>query len=294
VRSPIPRFAVPATDRRSFGAALAMVAEALGTPLMPWQTLVADIGLEYDGERLAYRDVLVATPRQSGKSSLVLALIVYRMLATPDQRIVYGAQTRLAARTKLFDVWWPRIRRARPFGEMFSITRATGAESLRCSNGSVMSLLSGDESAAHGETLDLAVLDECWALDAAAEQSCRPAMATRGNGQMWLLSTAGTARSTFWRSKVDVGRAQAELGVSEGLAYFEWSAANDVDVTDPQAWPDFMPALGITVDERAVNADLRTMPLAQWRRAYANQWADETDQAGWSVISRDAWMAARL
>ena len=42
--------------------------------------------MEHDGEQLAYRDVIVATPRQSGKSSLVLALIVYRMLATPHQR----------------------------------------------------------------------------------------------------------------------------------------------------------------------------------------------------------------
>jgi hypothetical protein len=42
-----------------------------------------------------------------------------------------------------------------------------------------------------------------------------------------------------------------------------------------------------------VAADLASMPLAQWKRAYANQWPDESDE-GWSVISRDAWMAARL
>jgi hypothetical protein len=39
--------------------------------------------------------------------------------------------------------------------------------------------------------------------------------------------------------------------------------------------------------------DLASMPLGEWRRAYANQWPDESDE-GWSVISRDAWMAARL
>ncbi len=44
---------------------------------------------------------------------------------------------------------------------------------------------STEEAAGHGETLDLAVLDECWALDAAAEQSCRPAMATRDAAQLW-------------------------------------------------------------------------------------------------------------
>jgi hypothetical protein len=35
------------------------------------------------------------------------------------------------------------------------------------------------------------------------------------------------------------------------------------------------------------------MSLPEWRRAYANQWPDESDQ-GWAVIPRDVWMAARL
>src|SRR5207247_974721 len=104
----------------------------------------------------------------------------------------------------------------------FTLTRATGAESLRSVNGSVMYLLSADEGASHGETLDLAVLDECWRLDASAEQACRPAMSTRVNGQFWCLSTAGTARSVFWRSKVDAGRTVAELGLTEGMCFFEW------------------------------------------------------------------------
>jgi hypothetical protein len=43
-----------------------------------------------------------------------------------------------------------------------------------------------------------------------------------------------------------------------------------------------------------VAADLASMPLRQWRRAYANQWDDEVDDGGWSVIGQDAWNAARL
>lgn len=70
-------------------------------------------------------------------------------------------------------------------------------------------------------------------------------MATRGNGQLWMLSTAGHERSTFWRAKVDAGRNAAEVGLTEGLAYVEWSATDDVDVTDPATWSSFMPALGI-------------------------------------------------
>src|SRR5512132_2881111 len=124
--SALPRFAAPATDRASHGTALADVAEALGWLLLPWQRLVAGRALEHVDGKLCYRDVAVGTPRQSGKSSLVLSLIVYRMLASPNQRIVYSAQTRLAARTKLFDSWFPRIRRSK-LGDMFSLSRATGA-----------------------------------------------------------------------------------------------------------------------------------------------------------------------
>lgn len=291
-RSTPPRFAVPATDRPSYGAAVAATAEALGYRLMPWQQLVAAAALEHAGGQLAYRNVAIGTPRQSGKSSMVLPLIVYRMLATPGQAVVYAGQTRLAARRKLFDVWWPKLRRSR-LKDLFTLDRATGAEALRCANGSIMTLLSTDEGAGHGETLDLAVLDECWKLEASAEQAVRPAMATRANAQLWALSTAGTERSTFWRSKVDQGRAVAALGIAEGAYYAEWSAADDVDVTDPATWPAFMPALGHTINAETVAKDLAAMPLSEWRRAYANQWPDETLE-GWKLIDRDVWAASRL
>jgi phage terminase large subunit-like protein len=291
-RSARPRFAVPATDRDSYGEALGATAEALDYRFMPWQHLVARCALEHTGGQLGYRNVAIGTPRQSGKSSLVLALIVYRMLATPGQTIVYAGQTRLAARRKLFDVWWPKLRRSR-LSELFTLDRATGAEALRCANGSIMTLLSTDEGAGHGETLDLAVLDECWKLEASSEQACRPAMATRANAQLWTLSTAGTERSVFWRSKVDQGRAVAALGVTEGLFYAEWSAADDVDVTDPATWSAFMPALNHTITQETVAKDLAAMPLPEWRRAYANQWPDESLE-GWKVIPRDTWEASRL
>jgi phage terminase large subunit-like protein len=288
---PIPRFQVPATDRPSYGEAVAVTAARLGVPLMGWQELVAGVALEHEDGQLAYRDVAVSTPRQSGKSTLTLALIVSRMLAAPGQTVVYASTTRLAARTKLFDKWWPRLRRAR-MNEMFKLSRATGAESLRAANGSVMYLLSADEGAGHGEVVDLAVLDECWRLDASAEQAVRPAMATRANGQLWALSTAGTDRSVLWRSKVDAGRTVAELGLTEGMAYFEWSAADGADVTDPDGWPAFMPALGVTIDAHTVAADLAGMEEPEWRRAYANQWPDAG--GGWHAIPRDAWAAARI
>lgn len=289
---PRPRFAVRATERASHGAALAAVAASLGVDLMPWQRHAAAVALEHAGGVLSYRDVAIAVPRQSGKTTLILAVIAHRMLSAPGQRVTYTCQTRLAARGKLFDTWWPRINRS-PLRDLFALTRATGAESMRSSNGSILTLLSNEESAGHGETLDLGILDEAWALSAHAEQAVRPAMVTRRNAQLWLLSTAGTDKSAFWRSKVDTGRTVAGAGLTDGLAYLEWSAPDEADPGDPATWRGCMPALGHTVDEATIAADLAVMNPAEFRRAYLNQWP-EVALEGWRVIPRDVWMAARL
>lgn len=289
---PPPRFGSGRRlDRPTHGVAVATVAGRLGLELLPWQAAVVDTALEHEAGRFTYRDVVVTVPRQSGKTTLIVAVMVWRMLAAPGQRVAYMAQTRLAARGKLFDTWWPMLRRS-PLASLFTLTRATGAESLRAANGSILSILSADEAAGHGETLDLAVLDEAWALDAAAEQAVRPAMVTRRNAQLWLLSTAGTARSVFWRQKVDAGRTASSSGL-DGMAFFEWSAAAEADPGDPEVWRGCMPALGLTVDEATMQADLASMPPGEFRRAYLNQWPDESD-AGWNVIPRDVWKASLL
>ncbi|MGH3482284.1 MAG: hypothetical protein ACRDPQ_03530 [Nocardioidaceae bacterium] len=288
--SPPPTAATPRTDRATYGADVADTAELLGVPFMGWQRLVADRGLEHVGGLVAHREVDVSTPRQSGKSSLVLAVAVRKMLAAPGSWVTYTTASRLAGRRKLLKTWWPLIRRS-PLRDMFKATQGTGSESLECVNGSVLLLLSADESSGHGDSYDLSFLDECWSLSEAAEQAVRPAMAARPAAQLWCLSTAGTRRSTFWRDKVKAGRAAAELGVADGQVFVEWAADPKADLTDPATWPVFMPALGRTIHEATVAADLTSMPFRQWRRAYCNVWDDEIDD-GWRFIPRDLWAAA--
>ncbi|MGH8835718.1 MAG: hypothetical protein ACRDWG_12115 [Actinomycetes bacterium] len=273
---------------------MADTARMLGIDFMGWQRLAADRGMEHDAGHLAYREIDLSIDRQAGKSSLFLAVIVHRMLWRPGSWLTYTSASRLAARRKLLKVWWPIIRRSK-LRDMFRVTRGTGSESLECVNDSTLYLLSGDEASGHGDTLDASFLDEGWSLTEAAEQAVRPAQATRPDAQLWVASTAGTARSTYWRSKVDAGRLSAGLGVTDsGLCFVEWAAAAGVDVTDPGTWPGYMPALGRTIDPATVAADLATMPLREWRRAFCNMWDDEADDGGWQVIPRDVWQASRL
>jgi phage terminase large subunit-like protein len=272
---------------------VAKSARDLGFSLLPWQKLVLSVALERSGRRPAYRDVLVSVPRQSGKSSLALSLIIWRLVAAPDQLVLYSAQSRVAARRKLLHTWWPRLRRS-PLAGRFKLFRGFGNETLSCDNGSRLELLSATESAGHGETTDLVVVDEAWVhQDAAVEQSVRPTMATSADAQLWAMSTAGTPRSVWWRGKLDAGRTSAELGVTSGACLLEWAASVDDDPTDEAVWWRTMPALGRLVDVATVRQDLANMGAVEFKRGFLNLWSDEAAE-GWRVVARELWEASRL
>jgi phage terminase large subunit-like protein len=154
----------------------------------------------------------------------------------PGTMISYSAQTRLAGRRRMLDVWWPRIRRS-PLRELVDIRKGYGSEAFVFRNGSMIMLASGTEASDHGDTLDLAVIDEAWAQrDATIEQALKPAMLTRPAAQLFILSTAGTELSTYFRAKVDEGRTRCEMGVMGTSAYTGYSAPDDADPGDPATW----------------------------------------------------------
>lgn len=112
-------------------------------------------------------------------------------------------------------------------------------------------------------------------------------MVTRRDAQLWIVSTAGTETSTFLRERVDDGRARAEAGDTSGVAYFEWSAPDDWAIDDPATWRAAMPALGVTIEEETIAADLATMDAGEFARAYLNRWAPR----GVPVFDLAQWLA---
>jgi hypothetical protein len=261
----------------------------LGPGLMPWQhdwnALVTE--MEHDG-RFVYRQGVLEVMRQQGKTVDTLSLMVHRGLRRPGTQIAYTAQTRLDARKRMLDSWWPRIKRSKLGPPIIDIRRGSGSEALLFRNGSMLQLISGTETSGHGDSLDLAVIDEAWAhQDDHVEQAIRPTLMTR-SGQLLVISAAGTEKSPYFRAKVDDGRARAKAGLTDTACYVGYSFADDEDPADPVTWRHRMPALGITVTEETVAADLELMGLAEFRRAYGCQWP-EIANPGWAVITEDAW-----
>jgi hypothetical protein len=292
----LPRWTTPRNPNRpTRGGELGRFAKALGTPLMPWQQHVADVALEVDPDTglLVYRRMVLTVPRQSGKTTLLLAKMVHRAQGFGRrQRITYTAQNRLKARQKWEDEHLPILERS-PFRPLFTVRRQIGQEAIRWSNGSIHSLDAPTEEAGHGDVLDEGVIDEAFAQeDARVEQAMSPAMITRPQPQLSVVSTAGKSKlkSPYLWGKIVAGRAAVEAGIQTGACYFEWSAAPDVDPGDRAARYTYMPALGHTIPEAAVQAEFEDMDLGEYRRAYMNQWGDEAPD-DWLVISQQQWDA---
>src|ERR1041385_3812000 len=234
-----PRYGTPRTpERATLGPNAAAIAQMLGLPLMPWQCHVLDVALEVDDGGIPYyREVVLTVPRQSGKTVLLLCLMFHRALGfNTKQRILYTAQTHNDAYKKWKDEHVPRLENSN-FNSMFRVRYDRGAESIRWNNGSIHALAATTEKSGHGETLDLGVLDEAFALvDNRMEQAFRPAMITRLAAQLWVVSTAGNEKSVYFRTKVNKGRALVESDTRFGTAYFEWSAPDDAEPGDPATW----------------------------------------------------------
>ena len=283
-----PLYATPRDpSRETLGGEVAAIAAQLGKPFMPWQRLVADVAMELDPATglLAYAEVDLTTPGQSGKTTLELGVLVHRARRWAGSRMLYGAQDRIHARAKWEDDHLATLQRS-PFAGEFKPRYQRGDEAIRWHNGSWHGITAPGEKAGHSDVLDVAVVDEAWALEQGLEQGLSPTMVTRPQPQLWVVSTAGTHRSAYFRAKVERGR----RGPGSSVAYFEWSAPAGADPGDPQTWWGCMPALGHTVTEARICHEFERLELADFCRAYLNWWPGEIP-ADWLVITEADWRA---
>lgn len=286
-------------SRGTYGGEVAEVMRLLGFEPMPWQAEVLDVALEHDDDGdLVYREVVLVVARQAGKTAMKLAVEAWRALMAAErwgpQRTISTMQTRNDSRKKFLDEELPMLKR--PFGGLFEPRTATGAESLTWRTGSLHSIEAPNKKAGHGKSIDQAMIDEAFALeDDSLEQGVAPTMITRRSPQTWIMSAIGDDRddrtSGYLKAKQTAGRAHALAGVTEGTAYFEWSA-EDGDPSDPATWRRAHPAVGHTITEKALRADYLRMTPQGFQRAYLCRWPGSARVD--AALPAEAWTAAAV
>lgn len=311
-RSPAqPRFCTPRNPaRESLGHELVDVIVMLGFDPLPWQRQVADVVLELDADGdLVYREVVLVLPRRSGKTVLLLALRVWRALkgaqrwgARQHSAYVIGTAKYPFAMDLFKEEELPVLQASR-VGRHVKPILTLNKEGLRWRNGSRHSILAATKNAGHSMGIDQVEIDEAFKVpDGRLEEGFGPAMLTRRSPQMWIVSAIGdltdeaTPSAWLW-GKVEAGRMRC-VAIEEALAagrdapvyasaYFEWSAPEDADPYDPEVWWSTHPAMGYTVDEKALRGELEVRSPRTFMRAYLCIWPAKRLHA--RIVPEDVW-----
>lgn len=264
---------------RTDGPRIGRVSALLGRrPFLPWQQLTADLIGEVDpATGLRTRGLTVLTvQRQAGKTELVKACIVERCLFHgPGQRVWYTAQTGQYARDQWAAVVTELSAKGSPLAGFVAARWSKGDELLTFPNGSTFRPFPPTRDALHSKQSDLVLIDEAWKHDPIRGdelmQAVGPTQQNRvklgfGRPQTILLSTMGTAESTWWHEWVDKGR-RGDPAVD---AMIEYGIGDDGDPEDLDAVIAAHPAVPELTDRAFLAGEQRKMKPNDFARAYGN------------------------
>lgn len=289
-----PLYATPRNPNAwTDGPQVGAIAKALGTPLLPWQQYVADVANERrpDGS-YEYQIVVVSVPRQTGKTTLVRAQGVHTCVVC-GRDVFYTAQTGKDARARWMDlVKVLRVNSA--FKDRIKVGLRGGAEQIGFGSTAFHCFAPTPESL-HGYTPPKVFLDEAFALSESEGEllmgAISPAQLQIVDKQIWIVSTAGTAESTFLHDWIDRG-----IEGAPRVAVFLWGASDEQDPYDLDDIAAFHPGVGFEFavgDSRKVLtaadvlAEVERNTRAEYERAFANR----RTPTGSNLIPAATWRA---
>lgn len=273
--SAAPRHATPRDlSRPSDGAQVGVIARTLGTPLIPWQQYVADVAGERrpDGS-YEYQFVVVSVPRQCGKTTLLRAVGTHSALVL-GRDVFYTAQTGKDARERWSDL--VKILQVHPaLGPRVDIKLRGGSEQAVFPGGAAFRCFAPTPESLHGYTPPKVMIDEAFAQTGPSGEllmgAIGPAQITITDRQLWIVSTAGTAESTFLHDWID-----RAIDGAPRVAVFDWGATDDQDPFKLEDIAAFHPGIGqllnghvLTPADVLEQADRNSR--AEYERAYANR-----------------------
>jgi len=267
--------------------AIRFASEVLGVELLPWQEwwLKHALELNPDGS-FRYRTILTLIGRQNGKTFLLKVLALYVMYMGRARLVLGAAQSLDIAR----ESWQGAVDMATSDPELADeidvVRHANGEQELRLVSGARYRIAAATRSAGRGLSVDLLILDELrehrdWLAWAALSKTTM----ARPNALAVGISNAGDDASVVLNSL----RETALAGTDSSLALFEWSAPDNCDLDDVDAWAQANPGLGHTISAQAIRSALGSDPPAVFRTEVLCQRVLTLDNA----VDLAAWTACR-
>lgn len=220
-----------------------------------------------------YEIVVITVPRQTGKTTLIRAVCTKRAMA--GRSCLYTAQTGKDARARWMDL--VKLLDENPmFAGRYNTALRGGSEHITFKPaGGIFQVFAPTPKALHGSTPATVVIDEAFAQTALSGEllmgAIGPAQQTIRERQIVIVSTAGTAESTFLHDWVD----RARDGMPR-VALLDWGARDDQDPYDLDDIAAFHPGVGFQLNEKVlaaadVLAEADKHSRAEYERAFANR-----------------------
>ena len=276
-----PRLATAVVGGKSLGPQVAAWSrDVMGVELFPCQVAALSGQLACDNQGdLVFRESLVSTARQNGKSVALQALIGWALTEWAEQ--IGRPITVLSTANQLDRAEAIHGALAHILCDKFGAKQlqAIGRKSVTMRNGSRWDVRAAT-TRLHGGSYDLIVVDELWNIPAAVlDEALRPSMIAKPNPLMSCWSTAGDATSDAMIHMRERALAEIERGDQSDLYFAEWSLPPGVPAGDEQYWGYPNPSLGYTITTKALRAAMGNESFA---RAHLNQW----------ITARGAWLDA--
>ena len=274
-----PRLESVGVGAESYGPLVAAWAERhMGMTLMPWQVHALSGQLAHDQDGLLqFRESLVSTARQNGKSVALQALIGWWMTEGPIIR--GGPQSVMSVANKLdrAEAIFPLL--ANILCESFQGKKlaAIGRKSVEMPDGSRWEIRAATKSL-HGGSHDLIVCDELFDIDAeVVDSALRPSQIARKSPLLSMWSTAGDQNSETMIKLRQQAMADIDKGVPSLFYFAEWSMPGHLSPLDEKNFCWANPSLGTTITIDALRA---VSKKDSFMRAHLNQW----------ITARGAWL----
>ena len=281
------------TRETSLGFAFCDFCEALEVNLLPWQKWLAIHALETvdegDGWRFRFRYVLILISRQNGKTYFEVLLNIFFIYGLKSH-LVLGTAQNLDTAVETFEDTVSLIEEVPELHELLSkVNRGTGKRELLLETGDRYKVIAATRKA-RGLSSDLIMMDELreqtnWDAWGAISKT----MMARPTAILFGLSNAGDVTSIVLRhlrmqAHVQLGdpdgiaSTRESLGgqdMTEAIGLFEWSAAPECAIDDPEQWAQANPSLGYGfLTERALKSAMNTDPEPIFRTECLCQWVE--------------------
>jgi len=263
------------------------LAASVGLVLDPWQCHVLKqmLSRREDGLWSAF-EVGLVVPRQNGKGAVLEARVLAGLFLFEGESLtLWSAHQFKTCREAFRRVVGYIENNSELKSRVKTIRTSHGEEGIELKTGQRLQFVARSRTSGRGFTGDVAILDECQVLDAEDIAALLPTLSTRPNPQVIYTGTVDDAASQLRGL-----RERALAGGDTSLAYMEWSAPDDADPSDPQAWAQANPALGIRISQEFIAREYAAMSndLDWFKQERLSIWPKRQAE---SVFAEPAWLA---